>query len=74
MKHSLKIGESQIPQICCFVVGLLMVFAFEIDDNGLYALLSLFATQLGVIFMGCYDEREDEKKADAEAFAMLDKD
>lgn len=72
MKHYFKVGESQIPQILCFAIGLVMTFMFNVAHDGLYAIISLLMTQIGIVFMGCYDEREDEKKANAEAIAMLD--
>lgn len=69
-KH-IKIGKSQIPQILTIIAGLVFMTAFQFTDNNAYAILTLVSLQVSCIFMTIYDEREDERKANEEAFAML---
>ncbi len=68
----LKIGESQIPQILVMIVGLAFMIAFEFTDNSAFALTTLGCLQVSCVLMVCYDERQDEKKANAEAIAVLE--
>ena len=67
----LRIGESQIPQILTLLLGVIFLIVFEFTDNHLYALLLLLSLQVSCVLMVCYDEHQDEKKANEEAFAML---
>lgn len=76
MWSKIKIGESQIPQIMCFIVGLVMVFLFQVSNDNLYAFLTMVCIQVGCVLMACYDEHEEngksERRANEEAFAMLE--
>lgn len=72
MWKKIKIGYSQVPQIMFMIVGLVFMVAFQFTDNNAYAIVTLVCLQISAVLMAVYDEREDEKKANAEAFAMLE--
>lgn len=72
MWSKIKIGESQIPQILVMVVGLVFMIMFQFRDNPAYVIVTLICLQASCVMMAVYDEREDEKKANEEAFALLD--
>ena len=72
----LKIGESQVPQILCMIAGLAFVMMFQFTHKDIYAIVTLGMLQASCLMMLAYDEhirqQEDERKANEEAFAMLE--
>jgi len=72
IRECLKIGHSQVPQILCGIVGLVFMMAYMLMDMQGYAIITLICLQASCVMMACYDEHEEEKKANAEAFALLD--
>lgn len=72
MWKKIKIGESQIPQILVMVVGLVFMVMFQSHDNPAYVIVTLICLQTSCVMMAVYDEHEEEKKANAEAIAILE--
>lgn len=66
------IGKSQFPQIASFIVGLALMMMFLFKNENAYAFLAMLSVQAGCIFATIHNEHEDEKKANEEAFAMLE--
>lgn len=72
IRECLKIGHSQVPQILCGIVGAVFMLAYIFMDMQGYAIITLICLQASCVMTACYDEREDEKKANAEALGLLD--
>ncbi len=72
IRECLKIGHSQIPQILCGIVGLVFMMVYMLMDNQPCAIVTLICLQASCVMMACYDEHEEEEKANAEALSLLD--